>query len=75
MFINLEEMRADLLKYGNMPLLDYIAMKRNIAKYGQAAVKFYETKAVIDRYDRMHAALAAQFGMTVEEYKKQLKGG
>lgn len=71
MFINLEEMRADLQKYGNMPLEDYLTMKRNIAKYGEGAVKFYKE----NRLERINAAVAAQFGLTVKEYHKQINGG
>lgn len=59
-------LKADLVAFGNMPISEYQVVKTNIAKYGNVAETYYRQQA-------LNAVVAHQFGLSVEEFEKQLR--
>ncbi len=66
------ELQVDLRLFGNISVLEYQAIRSNIAKYGVAAISYYKQKADEERRNRFDTALAEQFGVSVDELKIQL---
>lgn len=73
-FKNPDTVRSEIRKFGNVTVDRYIQIQQDIAVYGEMAERYYMQQAVGDRYERLYAAEAKQFGVSLEEFKKQLRG-
>ena len=71
-FKDANTVRAEISKFGNITVDKYIHIQQEIAKYGEVAEMYYMQQA---REDRVHKAVAQQFGLTAEELTKQLGVG
>lgn len=73
-FKDTNTVRAEIRKFGNITVDKYIQILQDIAMYGEVAELYYMQQATEDRYERLYAAEAKQFGVSVEEFKTQLGG-
>ena len=64
------KLQADLNDFGNMPISEYQVVCDEITKYGKMAVGYHQQQAFYARAERLNEAVAKQFGMPVEEFKR-----
>ena len=65
------ELKADLYLFGDISVLEYQAIKCDIAKYGIVAVNYYKQQTDTVKRDK---AIARNLGMSVEEARRYING-
>lgn len=73
-FKDTDTVRAEIRKFGNVTVDKYIQIQQDIAMYGEVAELYYMQQATEDRYERLYAAEAKQFGISTKEFIEQIRG-
>lgn len=73
-FKDTNAVRAEINKFGNVTVGEYIQIRQDIEEYGEMAENYYMQQASENRRERLYTTIAKQFGVPTEEFKRHIRG-